>query len=117
MKSLVTRVSRKRDSGGPWRYTVRGFAWNDGTPISTVEVAVDDGPFRSTELSPPGSPYGWTPFRWEWRPVTSGKHRIVSRATDARGTQPSAAEASRYKATPWENHGQVVREIEIPRDG
>ncbi len=110
LKSLVTRV--ERTSGGDLE--VHGLAWNDGAaPIRAVEVRVDDGPFRPAELHPAAHRYGFRRFRAPWRNAAAGDHTLVSRAIDDAGAQPTEEEASRYKATPWENDGQVVRRLKL----
>lgn len=110
LKSIVTRVER---TDGP-DLRIRGLAWNDGAVgITGVEVGLDGGPFRTAELLPAEHPFGFRHFRADWRSPAPGEHRIVSRARDPRGVQPSEEEASRYKATPWENNGQVIRRIRI----
>jgi DMSO/TMAO reductase YedYZ molybdopterin-dependent catalytic subunit len=41
LKSTIVRVV---ENGG--QYTIQGFALNDGTPLESVEVKIDDGPWR-----------------------------------------------------------------------
>ncbi len=114
IKSIVTRVEQVRDT----TLRIRGLAWNDGaTPVSGVEVRVDDARFRAAELLPAAHPFGFRHFRMEGPVPAPGKHRVVSRARDARSIQPTDEEASRYKATPWENNGQVVRRFRIESAG
>jgi hypothetical protein len=112
LKSLVTRVSRTRAAGLP-EYSVRGLVWNDGTPLLGVEISIDEGPFEPALVEPRNSRFAWTSFRSSWKSPAPGRHRLVSRARDAKGSQPTEEEASRFKATPWENDGQVVRELVI----
>ena len=110
LKSIVTRVER---TDGP-DLRVRGLAWNDGaSEISSVEVTLDDGPFRAVEILPAAHRFGFRHFHMTWPSPAAGEHRLVARARDAGGLQPTQEEASRYKATPWENNGQVVRRIRI----
>ena len=110
LKSIVTRVERSR--GADLR--IRGLTWNDGqTEITGVEVRVDDRAFAPAELLPPSYPSGLRHFRLDWPAPAPGEHLLVSRARDVRGVQPTEDEASRYKATPWENNGQVVRRIRL----
>ena len=110
LKSIITRVERATDSD----LRIHGLAWNDGaSAISSVEVSVDGGPFEAAELLPAAHPFGFRYFRLDWPSPSPGEHVLVSRARDAHGAQPTEAEASRYKATPWENNGQVVRRIRI----
>jgi DMSO/TMAO reductase YedYZ molybdopterin-dependent catalytic subunit len=113
LKSLVTRVTRSRAGAAPPEYFVRGLVWNDGAPLLGVEVSIDEGPFAPAAVAPRKSRFAWTSFRLKWEEPAPGRHRLVSRARDAKGSQPTEEEASRFKATPWENDGQVVREIVI----
>src|SRR5690348_13650456 len=94
VKSVITRV-RKAQAGG---YSVLGFVLNDGTPIRSVDVRVDDGPWQRATVDASNSRYSWKLFTWAWTNATPGEHTIVSRATDANGAvQPTAAELSRKK--------------------
>jgi DMSO/TMAO reductase YedYZ molybdopterin-dependent catalytic subunit len=113
LKSLVTRVTRSRAEAGLPEYFIRGLVWNDGSPLLGVEISIDDGPFEPARVEPRNSRFAWTSFRSSWKSPAPGRHRLVSRARDAKGSQPTEEEASRFKATPWENDGQVVREIVI----
>ena len=110
LKSIITRVE-----GEPGRnLRIHGLAWNDGaSEIDGVEVSVDEGPFAPAELLPATHRFGFRHFRMNWPVPAPGEHRLISRARDAHGMQPTEAEASRYKATPWENNGQVVRRIRL----
>ena len=110
LKSIVTRIEEA--AGG--NLSIHGLAWNDGaSDFAGVEVSVDDARFRQAELRPATHRFGFRHFRLDWPAPAPGEHRLVSRARDARGVQPTEEEASRYKATPWENNGQVVRRIRI----
>ena len=110
LKSIVTRIEMA--AGGD--LSIHGLAWNDGaSEIADVEVSVDGTPFERAELLPAAHRFGFRHFRLGWRSPAPGEHRLVSRARDAGGVQPTEEEASRYKATPWENNGQVVRRIRI----
>ena len=110
LKSLVTRVEASSDAG----LLIRGLAWNDArSPVESVEVRVDDGPWRRADLAPSEPRYGLLHFSLPWPAPTSGAHTLISRARDARGLQPTEAEASHRKATPWENNGQVLRRIRL----
>ncbi|MXW70449.1 MAG: molybdopterin-dependent oxidoreductase [Acidobacteria bacterium] len=110
LKSIVTRIEGA--AGGD--LSIHGLAWNDGaSEIAEVGVSLDGNPFEPAELLPAGHRFGFRRFRLDWRSPAPGEHRLVSRARDAGGVQPTEDEASRYKATPWENNGQVVRRIRI----
>jgi DMSO/TMAO reductase YedYZ molybdopterin-dependent catalytic subunit len=109
LKSLVTRVVR----GAERDLRIEGLAWFDGTPIDAVEVRIDEGAWQEAEVGRDSTRYDWTRFALVWPSPSPGAHRIVSRARAGHRTQPTEEEASDWKATPWENDGQVVRRIRI----
>jgi hypothetical protein len=94
-------------------YQVFGFVLNDGSPLKSVEVQVDDGPWQKATLDPANSQYSWKLFTYRWEGATPGEHTLVSRATDMSGTvQPAAAELSRKK-TFLEDNGRYPRKVMI----
>lgn len=108
VKSVVARV-RKSAAG----YQVLGFVLNDGTPLRSVEVKVDDGPWQRATLDPSNTQYSWKLWTYKWDNPTPGEHTIVSRATDANGVvQPTTAELSRKK-TFLEDNSQFPRKVKI----
>jgi hypothetical protein len=107
-KSMVARLTR---SGN--KFTAVGLVLNDGTPLKSVEVRVDNGPWQATTLERNSTPYSWKLFSFEWTGLAAGDHTIVSRVTDANGvTQPEEAEMQ-AKKTRWENNGQFVRKFRV----
>jgi hypothetical protein len=108
LKSVIARVRR---TGGD--HEVLGFVLNDGTPLESVDVKIDDGPWRPATLDPANTPYSWKLFRYRWDGATPGEHTLVSRATDANGVvQPTVAELGRKK-TFLENNSQYPRTVMI----
>jgi DMSO/TMAO reductase YedYZ molybdopterin-dependent catalytic subunit len=109
VKSVVARVTRAGD-----RHTVLGFVLHDGTPLQSVEVSVDDGPWQPVTMdeSTQGQ-YSWKLFRYAWEGATPGEHTIVSRATDVNGNvQPTSEELS-IKQTGLEDHSQFPRTVVV----
>ncbi len=106
VKSVIARVTREDD-----RFTIFGAAWSDGTPLASVEVRVGDGPWRSAEIDRPADPVEWSFFRAVVTGLAPGEHRLVSRATDARGR--SQPEDLALKRTRWENNELFHRTIEV----
>lgn len=107
-KSVIARV---RKSGAS--YQVMGFVLNDGTPLKSVEVQVDNGPWQKATLDSSNSQYSWKLFTYRWDGATPGEHTLVSRVTDANGAvQPTAAELSRKK-TFLEDNSQFPRKVMI----
>jgi hypothetical protein len=90
------------------------FGFNyDGTPLKSVEVRVDNGPWQAAGLSASNTRYSWKFFSYQWNNLAPGEHTIVSRATDANGVaQPEEADLA-DKKTMWENNGQFVRRFTI----
>jgi DMSO/TMAO reductase YedYZ molybdopterin-dependent catalytic subunit len=108
IKSVIGRLTRTGT-----RYTAHGFVLNDGTPLKTVEVRVDNGPWQAAKMFASNTEYSWKLFTYEWSGLAPGEHTIVSRATDANGaTQPEESELS-GKKTMWENNGQFVRKFTV----
>ncbi len=107
-KSVIARV-RKSAAG----YQVFGFVLNDGTPLKSVEVSVDGGPWQAAALDKSNTRYSWKLFTFDWKQAAPGEHTLVSRATDVDGTvQSTKAELSRKK-TFLEDNAQFPRKILI----
>jgi len=108
LKSVIARVRKAGDTN-----EVIGFVLNDGTPLRSVEVKVDDGAWQPATLDPANTKFSWKLFRYQWRNATPGDHTLVSRATDVNGVvQPTTAELSRKK-TFLEDNAQFPRKVRI----
>jgi len=108
LKSVVGRVKKV---GGA--HQIIGFILNDGTPLKSVEVSIDGGPWRPATLDKSNSQFSWKLFSYKWEGATPGEHTIVSRVTDINGVvQPTALELSRKK-TFLEDNGQMPRKVMI----
>ena len=108
LKSVIARV---RKSGSA--HTVVGFVLNDGTPLRSVEVQIDNGAWQPATMDSSNTTYSWKLFTFRWEGATPGEHTLVSRATDANGvTQPTAADLKRKK-TFLEDNGQFPRKVMI----
>lgn len=108
LKSVIARVTK---NGGV--YQISGFVLNDGTPLESVEVQIDGGPWRRATLAATNSKYSWKLFTYRWQGATPGEHTLVSRATDVDGNvQPTAADLDR-KLTFLEDNAQFPRKVMI----
>lgn len=108
LKSVIARVRKTRGA-----HQVMGFVLNDGTPLRSVEVKVDDGPWQRATLDAANTQYSWKLFTFRWEGATPGEHTLVSRATDANGVgQPTAEELGRKK-TFLEDNSQHPRKVMI----
>ena len=108
LKSVIARV---RKTGGA--YQVLGFVLNDGTPVKSVEVQIDNGPWQKATLDSANSQFSWKLFTYRWEGAVPGEHTLVSRVTDMSGAvQPTTSELSRNK-TFLEDNSQFPRKVMI----
>src|SRR5438270_6550346 len=94
LKSFIARVTR--EGGG---HKVLGVVLNDGTPLKSVEVRVDDGPWQLARMDPAtAGKYSWKLFTYAWNGATPGEHTLISRVTDITvKVQPVTEELSTKK--------------------
>ncbi len=106
LKSIIARVTK--DSSG---LKITGFVLNDGTPLKSVEVKIDNGPWQAASIQPAAGKYAWKLFTFAWNGATPGEHTIVSRATDKDGyVQP---EQLPEKKTFLEDNTQYPRKVVV----
>jgi DMSO/TMAO reductase YedYZ molybdopterin-dependent catalytic subunit len=109
LKSFVARVTRNGDT-----HRVLGVVLNDGTPIKSVEVKIDDGPWQPAMMDKATTAkYGWKLFNYTWTGATPGQHTLVSRVTDATGRVQPTAEELATKKTFLEDNSQHPRTLTI----
>jgi DMSO/TMAO reductase YedYZ molybdopterin-dependent catalytic subunit len=109
LKSFIARVSKDGN-----HHKVLGVILNDGTPIKSVEVKVDDGPWQPATIdAATNSKYSWKLFTYAWSGATPGEHTLVSRVTDATGAVQPTAEALENKKTFLEDNSQHPRKVMI----
>lgn len=109
LKSFIARVTKAAD-----RYNVLGVVLNDGTPIKSVEISVDGGPWQPATMDPATTgKYSWKLFSYAWRGATPGEHTIVSRVTDVTGRVQPTAEELESKKSFLEDNSQFPRTLTI----
>ncbi len=108
LKSTIVKVTR---SGSD--HTVMGFVLNDGTPIKSVEVSVDNGPWQQATIDPQSSQFTWKLFRFNWQGAQPGEHTLVSRVTDVNGKVQAPADELPERVSYWEEFGQFPRRVMI----
>jgi hypothetical protein len=86
---------------------------NDGTPLESVEIKIDDGPWQRAEIDSRSSQYSWKLFSMPWNNPSAGEHTIVSRVTDVNGNVQPTREELPEKISRWENFGQMTRTLVI----
>jgi len=108
LKSVVARVTRADGA-----HRIQGFVLTDGTAVKSVEVRIDDGPWRAATMDPSNTPFSWKLFSYRWTGATPGEHTVVSRVTDVNGRiQPTATDLE-SKLTSLENNAQWPRKVQI----
>jgi DMSO/TMAO reductase YedYZ molybdopterin-dependent catalytic subunit len=109
LKSFIARVTREGN-----RHKILGVVLNDGTPLKSVEVRVDEGPWQPARLDPAtNAKYSWKLFTYMWDGATPGEHTLVSRVTDATGlVQPTEKELE-SKRSFLEDNSQHPRRVRI----
>jgi DMSO/TMAO reductase YedYZ molybdopterin-dependent catalytic subunit len=109
LKSFIARVTK---DGA--RYKVLAVVLNDGTPIKSVEVKIDDGQWQPATLdSSTKEKYGWKLFTYTWTGATPGEHTLVSRVTDTTGkVQPTEKDLENKKSF-LEDNSQRARKVMI----
>ena len=109
LKSFIARVTREGN-----KHNVLGVVLNDGTPLKSVEVRVDDGPWQPAVMDPSTSgKYSWKLFNYSWTGATPGEHTLVSRVTDVTGKVQPTAEELMNKKTFLEDNSQHPRKVMI----
>ena len=109
LKSFVARVTK---SGSD--HKVLAVVLNDGTPIKSVEIKVDEGPWQMATADPATKDkFGWKFYTYTWKGATPGDHTIVSRATDMTGAvQPTEKDLENKKSF-LEQNSQAPRKLKI----
>jgi len=109
LKSFVARVTKSGSS-----YKALGVVLNDGTPIRSVEVKLDDGPWQPATLDPATKEkYSWKLFTYSWTGTAPGEHTIVSRVTDINGkVQPTEKDLETKKSF-LEQNSQAPRKFMV----
>ena len=109
LKSFVARVTKSGNA-----HKVLAVVLNDGTPIKSVEIKVDEGPWQMATADPATKDkFGWKFYTYTWNGATPGDHTIVSRATDVTGlVQPTEKDLESKKSF-LEQNSQAPRKLKI----
>jgi DMSO/TMAO reductase YedYZ molybdopterin-dependent catalytic subunit len=109
LKSFVARVTK---NGSAHKATV--IVLNDGTPIKSVEVKVDDGQWMPAKAdAATTAKYGWKLYHFDWPNAAAGEHTIVSRVTDAAGKVQPTEQDLANKKTFLEDNSQHPRKVMV----
>jgi DMSO/TMAO reductase YedYZ molybdopterin-dependent catalytic subunit len=108
LKSAIARVRKK---GGA--HEILGFVLNDGAPLKSVEVKIDDGSWQKAALASSNTQFSWKLFTYRWEGATPGEHTLVSRVTDAEGAVQPTLEELKRKKTFLQDNSQFPRKVMI----
>jgi DMSO/TMAO reductase YedYZ molybdopterin-dependent catalytic subunit len=108
LKSVIARVSKSGDA-----HQILGFVLNDGTPLKSVEIQIDTGPWQKATLASGNTRYSWKLFTYRWEGAVPGEHTLVSRATDVEGTEQPVADQLKRKKTFLQDNAQFPRRVMI----
>jgi DMSO/TMAO reductase YedYZ molybdopterin-dependent catalytic subunit len=109
LKSFIARVTRDGN-----RNQVLGVVLNDGTPLKSVEVRVDEGPWQPATMDPSTrAKYSWKLFTYTWNGATPGEHTLVSRVTDVNGNVQPTMEDLANKKSFLEDNSQHPRKVMV----
>jgi DMSO/TMAO reductase YedYZ molybdopterin-dependent catalytic subunit len=109
LKSFIARVTTDGK-----QYKVLGVVLNDGTPLKSVEVKVDEGPWQpATFDASTKAKYSWKLFTFVWNGATPGEHTLVSRVTDSTGKVQPTAKDLENKRSFLEDNAQTPRKLTI----
>jgi len=91
---------------------ITGVAFNDGmAPITSVEVSADGGrTWQQADIKSPESPWAWNHWSTTVK-LASGKHALMSRATDSLGRTQPLDGLSRWNPRGYEWNG--VERLEV----
>ena len=108
-KSFIARVTKEGSN-----HKVLGVVLNDGSPLKTVEVKIDEGPWQPATMDPSTKDkFGWKLFTYSWSGATPGAHTLVSRVTEMSGkVQPTEQDLENKKSF-LEHNPQSPRKIMI----
>jgi DMSO/TMAO reductase YedYZ molybdopterin-dependent catalytic subunit len=109
LKSFIARVTREGD-----HYKVLGVVLNDGTPLKSVEVKVDEGPWQTATMDrSTTAKYSWKLFNYTWNGATPGEHTLISRVTDVNGVIQATEKELENKKSFLEDNSQQPRKVMI----
>jgi DMSO/TMAO reductase YedYZ molybdopterin-dependent catalytic subunit len=109
LKSFIARVTKDGS-----HHKVFGVVLNDGTPVKSVEVRVDEGPWQPATLDPStNEKYSWKLFSYTWNGAAPGEHTLVSRVTDVTGRVQPTEKDLENKKTFLEDNSQFPRKLTI----
>jgi len=109
LNSFVARVTKNGSD-----HKVLAVVLNDGTPIKSVEIQVDEGPWQMATADPATKDkFGWKFYTYTWKGATPGDHTIVSRATDVTGAVQPTEKDLESKKSFLEQNSQAPRKLKI----
>ena len=98
VKAQIARPALSEAVPAGKAYRVFGAAWGGESEVAKVEVSTDEGKtWAEAKLLGEAVPFAWRLWEYAWEvPRTTGRYRLIARATDARDrTQPAKHDQDR----------------------
>ncbi len=93
---------------------VRGVAFDDGHGIKDVMVSTDEGKtWEKSILKKASSRYGYTAFRFAYKPTKYGKLNIMAKAIDRLGNEQPLAKDVKWNHGGYKFNGIDVVQVEV----
>jgi DMSO/TMAO reductase YedYZ molybdopterin-dependent catalytic subunit len=105
VKAEIARPENGETIPADSAYRIHGAAWAGSAGVTRVEISFDSaGTWQDAKLLSESIKNAWRLWEYEWRtPANPGRHTIVARATDSRGTIQSV-DRSADRGTYMINH-------------
>jgi DMSO/TMAO reductase YedYZ molybdopterin-dependent catalytic subunit len=110
INSLITAPEQGHIMRAGQTVEIRGFAWDAGYGISSVDVSVDGGKvWHAAELGKDVGRFAFRTFQWRFAPPRAGSYQVLAKASNAAGQ--TQAERLIFNAAGY--HNNVARPLTI----
>lgn len=117
IKSVITSPSPGLKMTGKGIYEIRGLAWSGDGKVEGVEVSADGGQtWAKAQVDGPVLDKSVVRFRLPWR-WDGGPAKLLSRAWDAQGRQPTRDELLKARGDRFFYHYNAIQVWQVAADG
>jgi sulfoxide reductase catalytic subunit YedY len=93
---------------------VRGVAFDDGTGVKAVKISIDNGKtWKDALLKQEHGRYGYTEFRYTYKPTTKGKVKFMAKAINVLGDEQPLPQDMLWNHGGYKYNGIDNVEIEV----
>ena len=117
VKSVITTPSPGHKLIKNGLYEIRGLAWSGRGRVTQVEVSADEGQsWTKAQIDGPLLDKSAVRFRLPWR-WSGGPTRLLSRAWDAQGAQPTRTQLLADRGNQFFYHYNAIQAWQVSADG